>query len=104
MEYYADAIEAYGHRVVGRAEDGLAAVELYKNLSEKPDLVIMDHRLPLQTGLEAAREIMAFDQSAKVIFATADMSVEREALAAGAIGFEKKPFPLSRLIENIESA
>ena len=55
------------------------------------------------SGLEAMREILKINPKARVIFASADVGVEEDALNAGAVRFEKKPFPLKVLIENIES-
>ncbi len=54
------------HEVVGEAKDGSAAVALYKDL--QPDLVTMDITMRGMDGFTAAREILAYDSAAAIIF------------------------------------
>jgi len=54
------------HEVIGEAKDGLAAIEMYKDL--RPDIVTMDITMRGMDGLTAASEILAFDCHAKIIF------------------------------------
>ncbi len=102
LEMYREVMEDEGFDVVGWAFDGVEAVRRYAGLEQKPDVVIMDYRIPLKTGVEAAREIMSMDPEARIIFASADDSARKEALELGAVSFKKKPFTVDRLIENIE--
>jgi two-component system, chemotaxis family, chemotaxis protein CheY len=102
MEFYIDALETSGYEVVGYAANGAEAVEKFKKLEVRPDVIIMDHRMPLKSGVEATREILAIDPSARVIFASADKSVEPEARSLGISSFKTKPFSLERLINNID--
>jgi len=104
MEFYIAALEASGHTVVGWAANGAEAVDKFSKLAERPDVIIMDHRMPMKSGIEATREILEIDPGAKVIFASADKSVEREALSLGAAAFKTKPFDLDKLLRNIEKA
>ena len=101
VELYTDALELYGHTVVGVAYDGAEAVEKFYALNERPDVVIMDHRMPVKSGLEATKEILEIEPGAKVVFASADGSVENEARSMGAVSFKKKPFSLERLASNL---
>ncbi|MBI5845526.1 MAG: response regulator [Deltaproteobacteria bacterium] len=55
-----------GHSVVGDAKNGLEAVALYKSL--KPDVVTMDITMREMDGFAAAREILAHDANARIIF------------------------------------
>ena len=55
--------------VVDEAENGLVGLNKYKEL--KPDLVTMDITMPEMTGLEALKEIIAFDPSAKIVMVSA---------------------------------
>ena len=102
MEFYIDALELSGHEIVGFAVNGLEAVEKFSKLETRPDVIIMDHRMPVKSGVEATREILQIDPSAKVIFASADKSIEYEARALGAVAFKTKPFSLERLLKNID--
>lgn len=102
MEFYIDALEISGYEVVGYAVNGAEAVEKFKKLVSLPDVIIMDHRMPIKSGIEATREILGIDPNAKVIFASADKSVESEARSLGIASFKTKPFSLEKLLNNIE--
>ncbi len=87
--------------VVDEAENGLIGVNKYKEL--KPDLVTMDITMPEMTGLEALKEIIAFDPKAKVVMISA-MGQERmvmEAISYGAKTFIVKPFKEEHVIQTL---
>jgi CheY-like chemotaxis protein len=104
LNLYKKALSLNGHNVVACAKDGEEAINTYKNLDKKPDIILMDHRMPVKSGLEAAREILAIDDDVNIIFASADKSVKEEALSLGIKSFKDKPFTLDRLFKNIEKA
>lgn len=92
------------HTVVGEAENGVEAVELYKE--HDPDVVMMDIAMPIQDGIEATAEIKGIDPETNVIMCT---SVEQEemmkdAIKAGADGYITKPFQKPNVLEAIEDA
>ncbi|MBS7402654.1 MAG: response regulator [Oscillospiraceae bacterium] len=82
-------------------EDGQKAVELYKEL--KPDLVIMDITMPNMDGIEALRNIKAFDADAKVVMCSAmgQEAMVMEAIKLGALDFIVKPFKADRIIQTV---
>jgi two-component system chemotaxis response regulator CheY len=85
-------LEKSGFDVVGEAENGLKAVQLYKQL--KPDIVTMDLTMPEVGGIDAIKMIKAIDKDARIIVISS-MGHEilvREAIMAGAISFIVKPF------------
>ena len=100
---YEELLDSHGFKVVGIAKDGEEAVNKYKAFSIKPDVIIMDHRMPIKTGLEAAEEILEIDKNAKIIFASADKTIKEIALSIGVLIFEEKPFDNATLMENIKS-
>ena len=102
IDYYVDALEMDDHVIVGTAANGEEAVKKYPELAERPDIVLMDHRMPIKNGMEATREILQMDSDAKVIIASADHSVKNEAIRIGAIEFKQKPFSLDELLINIK--
>ena len=92
-------LERNGYEVVGEAENGRKAVEMYKLL--KPEIVTMDITMPDMDGIAALSEIIKFDSKANVIMLSA-MGQEvkiREAVILGAKGFIIKPFKEDYLIK-----
>lgn len=103
---YEKVLSLSGYEVIGLAKDGEEAVNMYKDFLEKPDVIIMDHRMPIKNGIEATKEI--FDNSSKekpkIIFASADQTIKDLALTIGVTSFKSKPFTLENLFNNIEKA
>jgi DNA-binding NarL/FixJ family response regulator len=89
--------------VIGEAADGLEAVELARRL--KPDVVLMDIRMPELDGIEATRRVIALDGDppARVLMLTTfDLNeYVYEALRAGASGFLLKDVPPEQLAAGI---
>lgn len=102
VELYRDILQLRGYKVVGTAFDGEEALRKYNNSPDKPDVVIMDHRMPVMNGVDATKEIMRMNPKQKVIFVSADVLVEKEARDAGAVDFLPKPFRMDDLIEKME--
>jgi two-component system, chemotaxis family, chemotaxis protein CheY len=97
-----DILEQAGFEVVGQAETGAQAVEAYKSL--KPDLVTMDIVMPDMGGIDAVKQITAFDPTARVVMCSAmgQQALVTEALAAGASDFVVKPFQAARVLEAVQ--
>lgn len=85
------------------AYDGCAALEMFKNTNIKPQVIIIDYRMPFMSGLELTREILMLEPCTKIIFISADEDVRREALDAGATIFMKKPTPIKEITETINT-
>ncbi|MGK5558947.1 ANTAR domain-containing response regulator, partial [Actinomadura kijaniata] len=92
-----------GYEVVGEAGDGETAVRLAAEL--KPDLVILDVKMPVLDGISAAERISA-DRIAPVVMLTAFSQRElvQRATEAGAMAYLVKPFTKSDLAPVIEVA
>lgn len=93
----ADLVEALGHTVVGEAENGYAAVDLYFKL--RPDVVTMDITMPEFGGLEAVKVICGVVPNAKIIMVSAMGQTEfiKDAIRSGAKDFIVKPFEYERV-------
>jgi len=98
-----EMLEEEGYQIVGETGRGDEAVALVKE--HKPDLAILDIRMPGIDGLAAAREITA-DQLAAVLILTAysQRDLIEEARDAGALAYLVKPFNKRELIPAIEVA
>jgi DNA-binding NarL/FixJ family response regulator len=90
--------------VIGEAEDGVEAVEMIQRL--KPDVALMDIRMPRKNGLEATREIVnggGDTQTRVLMLTTFDLNeYVYEALRAGASGFLLKDVPAEQLVAGIQ--
>lgn len=93
-----------GFDVVGEAADGRQAIEL--TASTKPDVVLMDVRMPRLNGLAAAAELMAQPDPPRVVMLTTfdEDDVVDAALRAGVVGFLLKSSPPEDLIEAVRHA
>jgi two-component system, response regulator PdtaR len=98
-----EMLEESGYAVVGEAADGQQAIALAE--SERPDLVILDVKMPGLDGISAAEQIAA-TATAPVIMLTAFSQRElvERAAEAGAMAYLVKPFGQSDLIPAIEVA
>ncbi len=83
--------------LVSLAKNGVEALELFDQ--ERPDLVIMDIRMPGQSGLEVLKEIKERDPKALVILMTAFGTTETaiEAMKFGAFDYILKPFDIPQM-------
>ena len=94
---------ARGLDVVGQASDGREAVEAVRSL--RPDVVLMDLRMPVMDGIAATREIVSSDLPTRVlVLTTYDLDTYvYDALRAGATGFLLKATPPDKLVAGIET-
>ena len=97
-----DILNKNGYNVAGEAENGIRAVEKYKEVS--PDLVLLDITMPEMDGIQALKEIKKVDAGAKVIMCSAmgQQAMVIESIQAGAKDFIVKPFQAERVIEAVK--
>ena len=97
-----DILTKNGYNVVGEAENGLKAVELYKSL--QPDLVTLDITMPEMDGIGALKEIREFDPNANILMCSAmgQQAMVIDAIQNGAKDFVVKPFQAERVLEAVK--
>lgn len=94
-------LEYCGYEVVGEAGDGLKALEAARNL--KPDVVILDIKMPEMDGIDAAK-VIASEKIAPVLLLTAYSQIDlvNRAKEAGVFSYLVKPFKEADLMPQIE--
>jgi DNA-binding NarL/FixJ family response regulator len=95
-------LESRGVEVLGEAPDGRSGVELVRRA--RPDVCLMDIRMPVLDGIEATRLLVAEGTSTRVlVLTTYDLDdLVHAALRHGAAGFLLKSTPVAGLVDGIE--
>lgn len=98
-----EMLEDAGHTVVGEASDGVEALEIVRR--EKPDMVILDIKMPRLDGIHAAKMI-GHEQLAPVLMLTAysQQDVVHKAKDSGVLGYLVKPLNPTNLFPAMEIA
>jgi len=88
--------------IVGEAENGKEAVEVYQDV--QPDIVTMDITMPVMNGIEAIKAIVDIDPDSKIIVCSAmgQQKMVIDAIEAGAKDFIVKPFKDGRVLNAIK--
>jgi len=102
VELYREILTIYGYEFAGFALDGKEAVRVFERMNPRPDIIIMDQRLPLMSGIEVTKEIMRMDPGAKVLFVSADLKSRDGALSSGAADFMLKPFRIEDFMTHLD--
>lgn len=84
---------------VGEATNGMEAVQLVQSV--RPDVVLMDIRMPGMDGLEASRHLAEMEEPPAIIFTTAYSEHALEAFDAHAVGYLVKPIRQERLEQSL---
>lgn len=91
-----------GYEVVAQASNGEEALVFYESL--QPEVILMDIRMPVMDGLQAAQRIKQQGHFAKVIFTTAYDDHALSAFEANAVDYVLKPIEKTRLSEALQKA
>jgi DNA-binding NtrC family response regulator len=102
--FYKKILTIGGFEVAGIASNGKEAVSMFKSFSNKPKVILMDHRMPEMSGIEASKLILQIDNKVKIIVVSADASVKEEAISIGAFLFIDKIITVSKMIGAINRA
>lgn len=94
--------ELEGYEVIGEAANGREAIELYTTL--KPEIVLLDIRMPVMDGLEAAQHLTTDETPPAIIFTTAYSDHALEAFNTHAVGYLLKPVRKEHLVTSLTAA
>jgi two-component system chemotaxis response regulator CheY len=100
VDVYVRLCDLKGLHVSFIAYNGCEAVNIFSSCTT-PDVVLIDHRMPSMTGLEAMRKMLEIRPNAKFLFLSADEEVKADAMKAGARAFLKKPASLIEIYDTI---
>ena len=97
-------VEGGGHEVVGRAENGREALDLFASL--QPEVVTLDYLMVGENGNEVLAELIQIDPRAKVIMISGmgDPAIQEQALQSGAKCFLAKPYEELEVLRMIDQA
>ena len=101
LDLYTRIFTRHKYTNVFQAEDGDKAIKLFSELNEKPDFILMDYRMPIMNGIDAAKELFRIKDDNIIIMMSADTSIIDEALKVGIKGFIKKPIEIGELFSQI---
>jgi len=93
-----------GYNILGEAENGLIAVEMYKKF--KPDLMTLDITMPELDGLGALKEIKGINKQARIVMCSSmgQQYHKEESDKYGALDFIVKPFQSEDVLKVVEAA
>ncbi|MHA1228278.1 MAG: response regulator [Candidatus Hodarchaeales archaeon] len=94
---YKMILKKYGIEIISEAFDGREALEKYKELEERPEVILLDYNLPYMNGIEVAKKILEINPEQKIIFVTGEKKLEK--LTQRPV--VQKPFEFSRLVKAI---
>jgi DNA-binding NtrC family response regulator len=97
-------LEDMGHNVVAQSLNGEIALKTYQGLDEKPDLLIIDHRMPIMSGTDLAKAVLDLEQKQGILFLTADESVKETVNDLGIKNFLEKPADIDTIREAVTKA
>jgi response regulator NasT len=97
-----ETLKDLGFDVIAEAADGIEAVELAK--SKKPDLIVMDIKMPNLDGISAAEQIQELRIPIVLLTAFSQRELVERATEAGAMAYLVKPFSQNDLLPAIEIA
>ena len=103
IDVYDKLFEIMNAKTVDWAFSGEEAIEKFKKAGERPDLIIMDQRLPKMNGVDTMVEIHKMDPTVKVIFVSADGRIKKAAMDKGAVDFIQKPFSIDEFVRVIKA-
>ena len=102
-QLYVENLTKKGYDVIAVASDGSEAISMYNKLLQKPDVIILDFRLPEKNGFEVSQEILASNSDAEILMISGDPTFDRKAVISQGINIMQKPVEINDMIREITS-
>ncbi|MHA1585760.1 MAG: response regulator [Candidatus Heimdallarchaeota archaeon] len=102
-QLYEQILSEKGYQVICVAADGVEAIKLYQKLEEKPDLIILDFRMPKKNGLEVSQEILDYNSSTDILMISGDPFIDRKAVISRGVNVMQKPVNINALLQEIRT-
>lgn len=100
-QLYEQILMNKGYQVIAVASDGDEAISTFRSLDEKPDIIILDFRLPSKNGLEVSNEILAENNRTEILMISGDPTFDRKAIIGRGINFIQKPVQINQILREI---
>ncbi len=97
-------LEDMGHKVIAQSPNGEVAMKTYDSLDTKPDLIIIDHRMPIISGGDLAKMILTKNKEQRILFLTADESVKDRVKELGIDNFLEKPADIDSIKKAVDES
>jgi len=85
------------------AINGEEAIQIYDNMHIKPDILVLDYRMPRVNGLEVTREILQRDPAMNILLLTGDPRITNNTISEYGIRYKSKPVKMDDFINEIQS-
>jgi len=97
-------LEDMGHKVIAQSLNGEIALQTYQDMRPKPDLLIIDHRMPIMSGTDLAQAVLDIESKQRILFLTADESVKDTVNKLGIRNFLEKPADIDTIRDAVTKA
>lgn len=97
-------LEDMGHSIIAQSMNGEEAMKTYFSLEPHPDLIIIDHRIPIMSGTDLARNILEKVKDQKMLFLSADESIRERIMDLGIDNFLEKPADIGSIRGAVKKA
>lgn len=101
---YEKIFKSRGLAICFVAYDGYEAVKKFVGCEPKPPIILLDNRLLTTNGVETTKKILKIAPRTKIIFLSAEIDAEKDAMDAGAFEFLKKPASMYEIVDAIKKA
>ena len=99
---FKEILKRKGYEIV-EAVDGEDALIVYDKLQKKPDIIIVDFRMPKINGLELTQEILLRDPNSNIIMVTGDPTVNQEKIHDSGVIYREKPVQMDEFLKVINT-